>query len=404
MSGSQPARILIVGGGYVGMYTALRLQRSSGAARHTITVVDPQSYMTYQPFLPEAAAGNLEPRHIVVPLRKVLQASARSSTAGSRRSTTRTDGARRAVRGRRPRARLRPARRRTGLDRPHAADPGPGRAGHRLQDRRGGDLPAQPRLARLDLAESIDDEELRRRALTFVFVGGGYAGVEAIAELEDMARYAMRYYPDVDAEDLRWVLVEAAGRIMPEVACDWRSTRSSELRERGIEVRLNTRLESWWTATSCSPTARVRRRHDRVDRGSAGQPDARATDLPLDEQGRLTCRADLRVTGVDDVWAAGDCAAVPDLSKDDPARALRADRPARGAPVEACWPTTSSPSLRGERAPRLPARYAGSVASLGLHRGVAEVYGIKLQGLAGLVHAPDLPRRRGCRPSTARCG
>src|SRR5690349_11710625 len=67
-----PCRILILGGGYVGMYTALRLQRRLHPGEATITIVDPRSYMTYQPFLPEAAAGNLEPRHVVVPLRRVL--------------------------------------------------------------------------------------------------------------------------------------------------------------------------------------------------------------------------------------------------------------------------------------------------------------------------------------------
>src|SRR3954451_14767936 len=71
MSGG-PKRILIVGGGYVGMYTALRAQRRLSAGRGEIVVVDPQPNMTYQPFLPEAAAGSIEPRHVVVPLRRVL--------------------------------------------------------------------------------------------------------------------------------------------------------------------------------------------------------------------------------------------------------------------------------------------------------------------------------------------
>src|SRR5579875_3263062 len=73
MASSRSRHILIVGGGYVGMYTALRLQRRLKRTEATITVVDPQSYMTYQPFLPEAGAGSLEPRHVVVPLRRVLR-------------------------------------------------------------------------------------------------------------------------------------------------------------------------------------------------------------------------------------------------------------------------------------------------------------------------------------------
>src|SRR3954454_23968065 len=69
----ERTHILVVGGGYVGMYTALRLQRRLRPGEATITVVDPQSYMTYQPFLPETGAGSLEPRHVVVPLRRVLR-------------------------------------------------------------------------------------------------------------------------------------------------------------------------------------------------------------------------------------------------------------------------------------------------------------------------------------------
>src|SRR6266542_6502876 len=70
---NQSVRILIVGGGYVGMYTALHLQRRLKPSRAEITIVDPQPNMTYQPFLPEAAAGSVEPRHVVVPLRRVLR-------------------------------------------------------------------------------------------------------------------------------------------------------------------------------------------------------------------------------------------------------------------------------------------------------------------------------------------
>lgn len=82
-------------------------------------------------------------------------------------------------------------------------------------------------LSRLDIAASTTDESLRRRLLTFMFVGGGYAGIEAMAELESMARYAIRDYPNIEPQDMRWVLVEAMGRIMPEVSARWASTPSA---------------------------------------------------------------------------------------------------------------------------------------------------------------------------------
>src|ERR671933_1222385 len=100
-------------------------------------------------------------------------------------------------------------------------------------------------LARLDAASSTDDPAVRRRALTFTFVGGGYAGIEALAELEDMARYALeRYYPRLSPADMRWVLVEATGRILPEVDLDMAAYTVEQLTARGMEVKLNTRLES----------------------------------------------------------------------------------------------------------------------------------------------------------------
>jgi NADH dehydrogenase len=89
-------------------------------------------------------------------------------------------------------------------------------------------------LARLDAASSTDDPEVRRRALTFTFVGGGYAGVEAFAELEDMARYAItHYYPRLSSADMRWVLVEAMGRILPEVDLDMAAWTVKQLTARG---------------------------------------------------------------------------------------------------------------------------------------------------------------------------
>jgi NADH:ubiquinone reductase (H+-translocating) len=236
-------------------------------------------------------------------------------------------------------------------------------------------------LSKLDVAASTSDEALRRRALTFVFVGGGYAGIEAMAELEDMARDAIRYYDGVTPDDMRWVVVEAAGRILPEVSEDLGRYTVRELERRGIEVRLNTRLES---AT-----------HGRVELSDGDAFDAEtvvwtagvrpnplleSTDLPLDERKRVRCSADLRVLGVEDAWAAGDSAAVPDLSTDAPGAftSPSAQHAVRQAKRLA---DNLLASLRGEPLTDYKHSYAGSVASLGLHKGVAEIYGVKLRGL-----------------------
>src|SRR5690606_21921927 len=159
------------------------------------------------------------------------------------------------------------------------------------------------------------DEAVRRRALTFVFVGGGYAGVEALGELHDMARYACRYYEHVDPAEMRGVLVEAADRILPEVGEDMGRYTVSCLRERGIEVRLKTLLKSCVDGqVVLSDGSRFEADTIVWTAGVKPNPVLGATDLPLDEKGRVVTTADLRVAGVENAWAAGDAAAVPDLT------------------------------------------------------------------------------------------
>jgi NADH dehydrogenase len=373
-------RILIVGGGYVGMYTALGLQKRLSRGAAEITIVEPQSNMTYQPFLPEAAAGSVEPRHVVVPLRKVLRqcnviTGAVTGITHARKSVTiqPSDG---------PQYEL-------GYDLlivcPGSISrllPIPGLAERGIGFKTIGEaiFLRNHVLSRLDLAASTADPVRRRAALTFVFIGGGYAGVEALAELEDMARYALRYIPNVRAEEMRWVLVEAASRIMPEVSVRLSSYTVDRLTERNIDVRLDTRLES---AVDGHVTLSDGEEFDAETlvwtAGVKANPILADTDLPLDDKGRLPCKADLTVKGVAGVFSAGDCAAVPDLTKDDP-NALcgpSAQHAVRQAKVLAANVASyvHGGSLRDYRH-----AYAGSVASLGLYRGVAEIYGIKLRG------------------------
>src|SRR3954449_6173507 len=174
--------ILIVGGGYVGLYTALRLQKKLAGGRAEIVVVDPQPHMTYQPFLPEAAAGSLEPRHVVVPLRRTLRHCHVISGAvtgldhGSRTATVQPiEGA--------PFDLsydilvMAPGSVARTLPIPGLRERGVGckTIGEAIFLR-------NHVLARLDAAASHHDPELRRRALTFLVIGGGYAGIEVLAE------------------------------------------------------------------------------------------------------------------------------------------------------------------------------------------------------------------------------
>lgn len=378
---SSPTRILVVGGGYVGMYAALRLRAKLRRGEASLTVVDPQPHMTYQPFLPEAAAGSIEARHVVVPLRKVLRGC--NVLAGR---VTAVDHAQRAATVEANDGHVE----QLGYDVLVLAPgsiartlPIPGLAQQGISFKTIGEAIYLRNhvLSRLDDAASTLDPDLRRKLLTFMVVGGGYAGIEALAELEDMARYATRYYESIAPEDMRWVLVEATARVMPEVSPKMGVYTVERLLERRIEVYLDTRVKTMegghvvlddgtefdtdtivWTA------------------GVKANPVLQRTDLPLDGKKRLRCTAALQAVDHPEVFSAGDCAAVPDLSKDDPEATCSpsAQHAVRQAKVLA---DNVLAHLHGRPVRAYRHKYAGSVASLGLYRGVAEIYGVKLKGV-----------------------
>jgi NADH:ubiquinone reductase (H+-translocating) len=370
--------ILIAGGGYVGMYTALGLQRRLRAGEARVTLVDPRPNMTYQPFLPEAAAGSLEPRHVVVPLRRTLK--------GTDVVTGRVVGIDHAHKV----ATIEPSEGATyqiaydilvsALGSISRTLPIPGLADNAIGFKQIEEAIALRNyvLDRLDAASSTTDPDLRRRALTFVFVGGGYAGVEAMAELEDMARYATRYYERIEPGDLRFVLVEATGRILPEVGEEMGLYTLGVLRDRDIDIRLNTRLES------CVGGHVVLSDGEEFDSdvivwtaGVKANPVLEKTDLPLEKSGRIKTLPNLTVEGMADAFAAGDSAAVPDLTNPGHFTGPSAQHAVRQARLLAA---NLVHYLRGEPMKDYEHKYAGSVASLGLHQGVAQVYGIKLKG------------------------
>jgi len=381
-----------VGAGHVGLYAALHLSRKLRSTEAEITVVDPQPHMTYQPFLPEAAAGSISPRHSVVPLRRelkrcrVLSGEVLTISHANRVATVQP------IVG--PPVEV-------GYDHIVLAPgsvsrtlPIPGLRENAVGFKTIGEAIwlRNHVLDRLDVAATTTDIQVRRRALTFVFIGGGYAGIEALAEMEDMARSALRYYDELNDDDMRWVLVEATQRILPEVDRDMGAYTVEQLRRRGMDIRLGTRLESCvdgivqlsdgdsfgadtivWTA------------------GVKPSPMLDRTDFPRDDKGRVTCRPTLQVVDaeghvVPGAWSAGDCAAVPDLSSPVPGTmcspsAQHAVRQARrlAANLRA--------ELRGTPLKNYQHKHVGSVASLGLHKGVAQVYGVKVRGfLAWFMH------------------
>ena len=235
--------VVIAGGGFGGLYAARRLE--SVLARHsaTITLVTETNYLLYTPLLPGAAAGSLEPRHVVVPAREELgwtEVKLGSVTGGDAR------------------ARELGVRTVDGRDETLGYDhlilalgsvsrtlPVPGLAEHGLGFK---DLPDAVELRNralwnLEVAESLPDREQRRAYLTFVFVGAGYAGVEGIAELQDFVNSVIHRYPRCRIDGTRWVLVEAENRIMQEIPESLAEFATRELRGRGLEIYTNTTLE-----------------------------------------------------------------------------------------------------------------------------------------------------------------
>jgi NADH dehydrogenase len=370
-------RVLVIGGGYVGLYSALGLQKRLRRGEAQITLVNPESFMVYQPFLPEAASGNIEPRHVVVPLRTVLKrVRVISGTVAGLDHAARV-------------ARVAPAEG-APYDLPYdfvIVAPGsvsrvlpvPG-----LADRAIGFKTVTEAiylrnqvLSRMDAAESTDDPVLRRRALTFLFVGGGYAGVEALAELEDLARDACRYYRTVRREDMRWVLVEAVGGILPEIGKGLGEYALERLRRRGIEVHLNTRLESAEGGVMRLSNGETFPAETLVwTTGVKSHPLVATLGLPIDEKGRLLADEFLRVRDVEGAWTAGDCAAVPDLTTGglSPPTAQHALRQARRLSKNL------TATLRGRQVKVFRYTNLGGLVSLGRYKGVAMVVGIRLRG------------------------
>jgi NADH:ubiquinone reductase (H+-translocating) len=370
-------RILVIGGGFVGLYTCLGLEKKLSREAADITLINPESFMAYQPFLPEAASGNIEPRHVVVPLRTVL--------GRTRLITASVTGVAHDKRV----AMVQPSEGKPyeigydtlviALGSVSRVLPVPGLAETAV----GFKTVAEAIFLRnqvlecMDAAESTSDKDVRDRLLTFVFVGGGYAGVEALAELEDLARDASKNYRRISRADMRWILVEAAPEILPEMAPDMGPYAVKILSDRGIEIRLNT------TLTSAEGGHMVLSDGESFDAetlvwttGVRPHPVVAKMGFPTDGRGRLLVDAYMRVQDAEGVWAAGDCAAVPDLISGgtDPPTAQHALRQARRLAGNI------AATFHGEALEEFRYRNMGGLASLGRYKGIARVLGIRLRG------------------------
>jgi len=358
----------VVGGGFAGAYVAREL--GAGGA----TVVSKENFMLYTPLLPEAASGTLEPRHCVVPLRpmcphaELILGSVTSLDLEARTATVETDEGTQTVAWRELVLALGAVPRTL---------PVPGLSEHALSFKSLADAINLRNhvLHQLEAADAALDEEERARRLTFVFVGAGYAGVEALAELSDLAEDALKYYPRLRSTPRRWVLVDAAPRILPEIPPKLGDYAAAELRSRGVEIHVDTTLESASAGEALlGDGTRIPTNTLVWTAGVAPNPLLREWSLPLDEKGRVEVDELLRVRGHEHLWALGDCARVPNTRSErpDPPTCQHALRQAR----RLAGNLTGPPEPYGYR-------MLGQVATLGRHKGIAEVLGLRLRGFLG---------------------
>jgi len=306
--------VVIAGGGFGGLAAARELEKVMPKQSARLMLVNETNYSTYSPFLPEAAAGTLEPRHVVTPLREILKrtylrlgeivghdpAAKTVELAAKNREGTETIPYDQLLLSLGSVSRVLPI--------PGLTEYATGFKG--LADAIG--LRSRV-IENLEEANATQEHQRREELLTFVFIGGGYAGLEALAELQDFAADAMDSYPRARLHGMRWILVEAAPRVLPEIDQDLADYALRELRGRGIDIKLETQLREVTESSVTLSTGEVVPTTTVVwTAGVAPAPILKQLNLPLDERGRVPVDDHLRVEGLDSVWAIGDCAAAPD--------------------------------------------------------------------------------------------
>ncbi|MBA2536654.1 MAG: NAD(P)/FAD-dependent oxidoreductase [Actinobacteria bacterium] len=361
--------VLVLGGGFAGASVA-RLLGKRGA-----TIVSTENFMLFTPILPEAASGTLEPRHVVVPLRMMCRHAdlvlGRAVALEEAAHTVSLESEVGPVTIRYEHLVL-------AVGSVTRALPIPGLADHGLGFKTLADAIHLRNhvLRQLELAEAAPAADDAKRHLSFVFVGAGYAGVEALAELSDLVRDALRFYPKLKGTRQRWVLVDAAPKILPEIPRRLGEYAAEELWKRGVDIRVSTTLETVEPhAVTLSDGSRLDTETLVWTAGVKASPWLATLGLPLDERGRLCVDEALRVEGRENLWGLGDCARVPNAAtpdRFDPPTSQHALRQARRL----------AKNLEGN--PR-PYRYRelGMGATLGRHKGILSLLGLPVRGFLG---------------------
>ncbi len=378
-------RVLILGGGFGGIYVAVHLGKlfTARELKETeIVLVNQENYITFQPLLPEVISGSVALNHVIAPIRRMapkaqLYTRDVESIDPRRRVVTLSQGAQ-------PQALTLSydhlvVALGTRLD--HSKIPG--MREHAMPFKYLGDaLHLRSRLVRaLEEAETETDPEVRRRLLTFVVAGGGFSGVECIAEMNDFLREAVRAYHHIAQSDLRLILLQRGDRILPELTPSLATFAHQLLVKRGVEIRLGAGLKAVSAEavvvedkeTGAIETIGARTAVATVPAG----PHPLLAALPFpQEKGRIVVTQETALPDLPGVWALGDCAAIRQIDGQmSPPTAQHALRQAK-----TCAENIVA-SFRGT--PRKIFKFTGlgKLGSLGRRSAVAEVFGIRLQGI-----------------------
>jgi NADH dehydrogenase len=370
---------VILGGGFAGASVAREL------GRRGCTVVSPDDELVYTPLLAEAASGELELARVSVPVRtvcphaEILLGRATDVDRRRRRVTVELlDGTTET---------LAYADLVVAVGSVESRPPIPGLSDYARSTRT---IPhalatRDHVLGRLAAAADETDPKRRRRQLTFLVVGAGYAGVETLGELRALAQDAVRDHPRLRHEQQRWVLVDAAEDVLPDVPARLSAYVQRALESHGVEIRTGIALERVEAGRAVFADGTTLETETVVwAAGAAPNPLIAALGLPVGDAGRIRVGATLQVEGEDGLWAAGDCAAVPNAATPG-----RLDPPtSQHALRQAGRVARNIVAVRAGRPPE-PYRYLqlGQVATLGRYQGIAEVLGVQLTGLPGWVAA-----------------